>query len=259
MLAFAFVSLVVAGIVIIWTVFQILNPIFLSPANLVNLLMESVAVGVIALGIGAFMFLRRGRAGVAFIAAIGLGIALFANVTQTARDIADEGTAYQFRQTPDRFRDAMAWVRTNVPEGELIFNTNWDHFPKLYFESPRHAYVSGLDPNYLLDERPELAKLYDEIRSGKEKNAAPLIREKFNSRFIFTDQEQRDEDFFHDIMRTGWVERAYSDDFATVLRIRDERGEVPAEYADENDENEQNEAANSDAEEQNDEAQDEPN
>jgi simple sugar transport system permease protein/D-xylose transport system permease protein len=42
---------VVAGIVIIWTVFQILNPIFLSPANLVNLLMESVAVGVIALGI----------------------------------------------------------------------------------------------------------------------------------------------------------------------------------------------------------------
>jgi simple sugar transport system permease protein/D-xylose transport system permease protein len=42
---------VVAGLVIIGTVFQLLNPIFLSPANLVNLLMESVAVGVIALGI----------------------------------------------------------------------------------------------------------------------------------------------------------------------------------------------------------------
>ena len=216
-----------------------------------NAIEFSIAAAVIALGVAAFMFLRRGRAAVAFIAAIGLGVALFSNVTQTARDIADEGTQYAFRQTPDRFRDAMAWVRTNVPEGELIFNTNWDHFPKLYFESPRHAYASGLDPNYLLDQNPELARLYDEIKFGKEKNAAPLIREKFGARFIFTDQEQRDEDFFHDIMRTGWVERAYSDDFATVLRIRDERGEVPAEYADEN---EEDDAANPDADEQDEDA-----
>ena len=42
---------VVAELVVIWAVFQALNPIFLSSTNLVNLLMESVAVGVIALGI----------------------------------------------------------------------------------------------------------------------------------------------------------------------------------------------------------------
>ncbi|WP_259453981.1 sugar ABC transporter permease [Streptomyces ginkgonis] len=42
---------IVAGLVVIWTVFQLLNPAFLSSANLVNLLMESVAVGVIALGV----------------------------------------------------------------------------------------------------------------------------------------------------------------------------------------------------------------
>lgn len=42
---------VALGLVVIWTVFQILNPIFLSSANLVNLTMESAPVGVIALGI----------------------------------------------------------------------------------------------------------------------------------------------------------------------------------------------------------------
>jgi D-xylose transport system permease protein len=42
---------VVAGLVVIWAVLQALNPIFLSSANLVNLAMESSAVGVIALGI----------------------------------------------------------------------------------------------------------------------------------------------------------------------------------------------------------------
>ncbi|MEU7856702.1 sugar ABC transporter permease [Nonomuraea sp. NPDC049141] len=42
---------VVVGLIVIWTVLQILNPIFLSSANLVNLTLESAAVGIIALGI----------------------------------------------------------------------------------------------------------------------------------------------------------------------------------------------------------------
>lgn len=42
---------VVVGLVIIWTVMQVLNPVFLSSANLVNLTMESAAVGIMALGI----------------------------------------------------------------------------------------------------------------------------------------------------------------------------------------------------------------
>lgn len=42
---------VVVGLVVIWVVFQSLNPIFLSSANLVNLLLESAAVGTISLGI----------------------------------------------------------------------------------------------------------------------------------------------------------------------------------------------------------------
>jgi len=42
---------VVAGLVVIWTVFQILNPVFLSSANLSNLAMELAPVGVMSLGI----------------------------------------------------------------------------------------------------------------------------------------------------------------------------------------------------------------
>ncbi|NKX53303.1 sugar ABC transporter permease [Arthrobacter mobilis] len=42
---------IVVGLLVIWTIFQLLNPFFLSSANLVNLLLESAAVGVIALGI----------------------------------------------------------------------------------------------------------------------------------------------------------------------------------------------------------------
>jgi D-xylose transport system permease protein len=42
---------VIAGLIIIWTVFTCLNPVFLSANNLVNLLFDCSTVGVIALGI----------------------------------------------------------------------------------------------------------------------------------------------------------------------------------------------------------------
>lgn len=50
---------VAAGLLVIWAVFQSLNPVFLSSANLVNLAMECAPVGVIALGIVIVLLLGQ--------------------------------------------------------------------------------------------------------------------------------------------------------------------------------------------------------
>ncbi|MEV5707496.1 sugar ABC transporter permease [Actinoallomurus sp. NPDC052274] len=50
---------VVAGLVVIWTVMQILNPVFLSSVNLVNLTLECAPVGVIALGVGLMLLVGQ--------------------------------------------------------------------------------------------------------------------------------------------------------------------------------------------------------
>ena len=42
---------VVVGLIVIWTIFETLNPVFLSPNNLVNMLFDCSTVGVISLGI----------------------------------------------------------------------------------------------------------------------------------------------------------------------------------------------------------------
>ncbi|WP_353808696.1 sugar ABC transporter permease [Agromyces sp. SYSU T00194] len=42
---------VVIGLIIIWGVFQALNPVFLSPTNLVNLTLQMAATGTLALGV----------------------------------------------------------------------------------------------------------------------------------------------------------------------------------------------------------------
>lgn len=50
---------VIGGLIVIWAVFQILNPIFLSSRNLENLAMESVVVGTISLGIVGILLVAQ--------------------------------------------------------------------------------------------------------------------------------------------------------------------------------------------------------
>jgi hypothetical protein len=55
----------------------------------------------------------------------------------------------------DQYTKGIEWMRTHVPAGQVVFNTDWDDFPKLFYYDPTHAYVSGLDPTYLYDrDRP---------------------------------------------------------------------------------------------------------
>ncbi|AGI68172.1 putative sugar ABC transporter permease protein [Octadecabacter antarcticus 307] len=65
---------VVIGLVLISTVFSILNPIFLAPNNLVNLMFDAAAVGLIALGVVCVLLL--GEIDLSIGSMSGLGSAL---------------------------------------------------------------------------------------------------------------------------------------------------------------------------------------
>lgn len=125
----------------------------------------------------------------------------------------------------DQYRRAMEWANENIPEGERIYNANWDDFPKMFFFDTKHSYVYGLDPNYLYSENPELYKILNEINDGKTEEAAPVIREKFGSRYVFTDAKEN-EDMVAKLLASGWAEIAYEDNEARFLRIRDIKGEA---------------------------------
>lgn len=67
---------VIIGLILISVIFQSMNPFFLSSANLSNLLMESTAVGVLALGI--VMVLLLGEIDLSVGSVSGLAAAIFA-------------------------------------------------------------------------------------------------------------------------------------------------------------------------------------
>jgi hypothetical protein len=150
--------------------------------------------------------------------AVLLGIVLFFNLNITVRDIASS-------EPHEHYKAGAAWLRANVPSGQIIFNTDWDDFPRLFYFDPTHNYVSGLDPTYLFDKDPALSKLYDRITLGEEENPGPLIRDRFHSRYVFTDNGH--DNFYNNAIESGWFEVVYEDAECTVLHILDFKGEPP--------------------------------
>ena len=119
---------------------------------------------------------------------------------------------------PIAYRGASEWIAANTPPGSMIFNTNWDKFPMLFHYNPNNSYIVGLDPTYMYNRDPELWKVYADITLGNEENPAPLIRDRFRSEYVVTENAQSD--FMQVCDDSGDFEKVYEDKFATVLRVR---------------------------------------
>jgi len=118
---------------------------------------------------------------------------------------------------PFAYRGASEWINANTPPGSVIFNTDWDDFPMLFYYNPDRVYIVGLDPTYLYDRDSELWKLYAHITLGEEDDPAPFIRDRFGAQYVFTDNEHPD--LLRIAEDSGDFEKVYEDKFTTVLRV----------------------------------------
>jgi hypothetical protein len=148
--------------------------------------------------------------------AVVLSVFLFFNLWAT-RDEIRQSERHSF------YSGGAEWMRNNVPPGQIIFNTDWDDFPRLLYFDPLHNYVSGLDPGYLYDKHPDLSDLYDRITLGKEEDPGPLIRDRFGARYVFSDNTHHD--FFDHARLSGWFDIVYEDMECTIMYIRDEKSD----------------------------------
>jgi len=150
---------------------------------------------------------------VSFVALL-LTVALVVNLRSSVKEIKQS-------EPHEYYKNGAEWLRDHVPSGHIIFNTDWDDFPRLFYYDSNHYYVSGLDPSYLYEKNPALSDLYERITLGKEEDPGPLIRDRFGATYVFSDNEHHD--FFANARESGWFDIVYEDEQCTVFRIRDEK------------------------------------
>jgi hypothetical protein len=152
------------------------------------------------------------------IAAIALAVATEAIVISLAFNVIEARKDVAAEPSPYAYRGACEWLNANTPEGSMVFNTDWDEFPELFYYDTHNKYIAGLDPTYLYDQDHDLWKTYADVTLGNVDDPGPVIRDQFGADYVFTSSEQSD--FKQAADDSGGFETVYSDQYATILRVR---------------------------------------
>lgn len=105
--------------------------------------------------------LRTMRGVVVLYFIFAIPIIIGANVSSVAGDFR---AGYRFSQ----YADGMRWLKNNIPADARILHNRWDDFPLFYYHAPEYRYSSGLDPRFLHEKNPGLAKEYTIFSRGSD-------------------------------------------------------------------------------------------
>jgi hypothetical protein len=110
---------------------------------------------------------------------------LLLNVRSSAASI---GTSKPY----STYAGASNWLTENTDAGALVFQTDWDDFPRLFFYNTHNTYLIGLDPTYMQIYDPQLYDRWVEITRGNADLPGKIIFDEFASRYTITDLRHTD-------------------------------------------------------------------
>ncbi len=125
-------------------------------------------------------------------------------------------------QPPDNpvvYAGAARWLTENTPPSSLVFNADWDDFPMLFFHDSHNAYVSGLDPTYLLYANRENSEEYGRICAGEVQDPGRLISGRFGARFAVSAKDVEHDEFIRRARADRSMKSVFEDDHAVVFEI----------------------------------------
>jgi hypothetical protein len=117
----------------------------------------------------------------------------------------------------ETYAAASYWIAQHAAPGALIFQTDWDDFPRLFFYNPANVYTIGLDPTYL---QLYDAARYDEwvkITQGNVERPGAQIRSRFGGNYVITDL--RHTAFLREAQNDPALKEVFRDKYAVVFEV----------------------------------------
>jgi hypothetical protein len=115
------------------------------------------------------------------------------------------------------YKGAALWLATHSNPGDIVFHTDWDDFPRLFFYNTENIYISGLDPTLLQLASPSLDDEYRAIISGNRMPPSKWISAYFSASYVFTDLHH--EQFLRLAEYDPNLEEVYHDEYSRVFRL----------------------------------------
>jgi hypothetical protein len=136
---------------------------------------------------------------------------LIITLTQARSTMTDQS------KPAETYAAASYWIAQHATPGALIFQTDWDDFPRLFFYNPANVYTVGLDPTYL---QLYDAALYDDwvkIAQGNVERPGVQIRSRFGGDYVITDLQHTT--FLKQAQNDPALKEVFRDRYAVVFEV----------------------------------------
>jgi hypothetical protein len=148
--------------------------------------------------------------------ALPLGMAL-ALAALLARTLPDARALMAASRPATTFAGAATWLREHSPRGSMVFQTDWDDFPRLFFYNSNNVYTAGLDPTYLQLYDQELYELWVAITRGEVERPSDPIVARFGGAYVVSDL--RHTEFLRRAADDPGLAEVFRDGDAVVFRV----------------------------------------
>jgi hypothetical protein len=145
---------------------------------------------------------------------IGLTFAIILSLFRTlpvARARMDDLKPY------DLYTASSSWLEQNTEEGELVFQTDWDDFPRLFFYNTHNTYLIGLDPTYMQMHDEKLYDLWVPLVRGEITQPSQFIDNVFHARYVHTDLNHNA--FIRRAGNDPYMQEVYRDDQSVIFQV----------------------------------------
>jgi hypothetical protein len=118
----------------------------------------------------------------------------------------------------ETYAAAARWLQSNTPPESMVFQTDWDDFPRLFFYNTSNIYLNGLDPTYLQLRDPALYDEWVALTRGEVEKPGQRIRDRFDARYAISDLNHTA--FIREAKRDPSIHEVYRDTYAVIFEVR---------------------------------------
>lgn len=115
------------------------------------------------------------------------------------------------------YAGSSRWLEQNTNEGDLIFQTDWDDFPRLFFYNTHNTYLIGLDPTYMQIYDAGLYDLWVPLVRGEVEQPSQFIATVFHAQYVHTDLNHKA--FINRALEDPYLTEVYRDDQNLVFKV----------------------------------------
>lgn len=87
------------------------------------------------------------------------------------------------------FQASSTWLAQHSQPGEVVFHSDWDDFPVLFYYNTTNAYIAGLDPTFLYRQDKERYWAWAKTTLGERRDNLPEAFDLFNTKWILVEKD----------------------------------------------------------------------